>query len=610
MKITLKTILILLITFSSTYGQFREPLFLVHDRGELWETVKDNGQLGGLFSDFQYFPSLDWPGGPGTLPSKDEQRSYMQGAGVWIGGVANGSLFFNEMGPFSYADQGTFFDMVETENFIGSPDFDPNEAEEKIITRFIINNSQMEVKRISRTWSYPAYADFIILEYRFINRSGGAMSDVYLGFPYLIWPSYQDILVQGQWGDNLNVTDEIAGYDESRHLLYAYDSYPADYITSLGNYYEARKELRTPGYAGFAPLYYDSAADASPQPATVFYAQTLNNTQLLTLANRSVESMVNLLTGNDTSIPVPLVDERVSPFLMLGFGPYQMNAGDSVTIVIAEAVNGLPMEDVVDVEPAQLESIQALLPMGLDSLQHTIDRAQLLYDNNYVPQSLAPPAPEVEYFVLPSTQEIAITWEPGLEDWIDPLTGEDDLKEYTVYRSDRSFIGPFKKLRGIRVDRRTDQSRYFDDELGKWSYKDNSVQVGVGYYYMVTSMDSAGHESGKTNRNERALVTARLAAENTLNVSVFPNPFRLVSGLPTAGEENSIVFTKLPAECIIRIYTVNGELVRTLEHSDPNRDEEVWDQLTDSRQKTAAGIYLYTVDSDVGTAKGTILLIK
>jgi len=132
----------------------------------------------------------------------------------------------------------------------------------------------------------------------------------------------------------------------------------------------------------------------------------------------------------------------------------------------------------------------------------------------------------------------------------------------------------------------------------------------VGYYYMVTSMDSAGHESGKTNRNERALVTARLAAENTLNVSVFPNPFRLVSGLPTAGEENSIVFTKLPAECIIRIYTVNGELVRTLEHSDPNRDEEVWDQLTDSRQKTAAGIYLYTVDSDVGTAKGTILLIK
>ena len=99
-------------------------------------------------------------------------------------------------------------------------------------------------------------------------------------------------------------------------------------------------------------------------------------------------------------------------------------------------------------------------------------------------------------------------------------------------------------------------------------------------------------------------------AENTLNVSVFPNPFRLVSGLPTAGEESSLVFTNLPEVCTIRIYTVNGELVTTLEHNNPNSGEEVWQQLSDARQKTAAGIYLYTVESEVGTAKGTILLIK
>jgi hypothetical protein len=70
------------------------------------------------------------------------------------------------------------------------------------------------------------------------------------------------------------------------------------------------------------------------------------------------------------------------------------------------------------------------------------------------------------------------------------------------------------------------------------------------------------------------------------------------------------VFTNLPAKCAVRIYTVSGDLVRTLEHDNPNSGEHVWDQLTDSRQKTAAGIYLYTVESEVGNAKGTLVLIK
>ena len=160
------------------------------------------------------------------------------------------------------------------------------------------------------------------------------------------------------------------------------------------------------------------------------------------------------------------------------------------------------------------------------------------------------------------------------------------------------------------MDRSSDRSRYFDNDLNKWNYKDNTVQVGVGYFYAVTSVDSSDNESGFTNRNTDALVTATLPEETALNVSVFPNPFRLVSGLPTSGEENSIIFTHLPAVCTIRIYTLSGDLVRTLEHDNPNSGEEIWDQLSDSRQKTAAGVYLYTVESDVGTAKGTLMLIK
>ena len=123
----------LLILPSHVFTQYREPSFKIHDRGDLWETVKDNGQIGGFFSLFEYYPSMDWLGGPAILPSKDEQRSYMQGAGLWVGGKnPDGTVFFNEMGPFTYVEQGTFDEMIKEENFIGSVDFNPNEAEEKI----------------------------------------------------------------------------------------------------------------------------------------------------------------------------------------------------------------------------------------------------------------------------------------------------------------------------------------------------------------------------------------------------------------------------------------------------------------------------------------------
>lgn len=590
------------------FSQYREPLFKIHDRGELWETVKDNGQIGGVFSAFQFYPSMDWPGGPAILPNKDEQRSYCQGGGFWVGGKnPDGSIFLDELGPFLYVDQGTFFEMTEEENFIGSPNFNPNEAEEKITAHWKTSRG-IEVWRVSRAWSYPAYSDFIIFEYTCINSSSDKLTDVYFGFPYLLRPSYQDVVVQGFWGDNDNIDDELIGYEEAHRLFYAYDYKPSiETDWSIGNYWDKRGELRTTGYAGFAPLHFSPAKDGRAQPATIFYAQIINNAHRLTLANQSETTLYGILNGSDRSLmDAHQLGNVLSPFLLQGFGPYDLSPKDSVKIVIVEAVNGIPQ----DLAIKGLAS-QSLLPAGLDSLKKTVERARVLFDNKYVPRALAPPSPPTEYFVLPSTQEIVITWPPDVEKWVDPLTGEIDLDYYNVYRSDRAFNGPFEKRtrRGIKLTG-SDFSRYFDAELGKWKYKDNTVQVGVGYFYAITSVDKYGNESGMVNRNTQALRTARSPAENALKVSVFPNPFRLVSGLPTAGEESSIVFTNLPAKCTVRIYTVSGDLVRTLEHDNPSSGEHVWDQLTESRQKTAAGIYLYTVESEVGNAKGTLLLIK
>jgi hypothetical protein len=179
-----------------------------------------------------------------------------------------------------------------------------------------------------------------------------------------------------------------------------------------------------------------------------------------------------------------------------------------------------------------------------------------------------------------------------------------------VYRSDRSFSGPFTQVRRINVGSLIDQRQFYDAGLGRWRYVDQTISLGAGYFYAVTADDSTGLESWLTNRNQTAIRAVNAPAADPHSVRVFPNPFRRVSGFPTVGEEKSIVWTNLPAVCTVRIYTSSGELVRTLRHESAVSGEEVWDQLTDARQRTATGVYFWTVESETGSARGTLLLLK
>lgn len=601
--------------------------FEVHMRGQLWETMKDDGTIGAPNPTevSQFFPSMDWPGGPLTLPSKDEQRSYCFGAGVWIGGRHdNGDLFFTENGPFGFVDQGEIDPIVKVTNFVGDAGFDPQEAEE-VITAGWTTTENIHASRTSRAWSYPGLNNFIIMEYEFTNQNSGPVSEVYFGFPYLLRPSYQDMVVHNGWGDDLTRTDEQVRYDSNRGLLYAYDDTPNSSLpTDVGNWWDDREELRTPGFAGYAVIAADPADGGGGQPAVAYWAQLLGNGSQFTSASNTDAAMYELLSGQDTSLKAQGTDV-LTPITFLACGPYTLAAGATISIVVVEAVNGIGLEVATGVEVDSIEARQQqFLDQGFDSLSAAIDRAIALYNAEYVLSRVPPPAPDIEILPLPSSQSMSLTWDPLENDWVNPITGRADIEKYVVYRTAMSFNGPFEVIKNrIRVHKPFDISSYYNTDLGKWLYIDTGIALGVGYFYAVTTVDSTGNESWMTNRNDENIKAASYAAENTLNVKVFPNPFRKFSGIPTPGEENTIVWTNLPAECTVRIYTASGELVRTLEHfnptaifepDDPNRREdtgdEVWDQLSLARQRVAPGIYFWTVESAVGNAQGTLLIIK
>jgi len=100
------------------------------------------------------------------------------------------------------------------------------------------------------------------------------------------------------------------------------------------------------------------------------------------------------------------------------------------------------------------------------------------------------------------------------------------------------------------------------------------------------------------------------------NVYVFPNPYRQDAwyrqrGLEGRGQDDrsrdrvrKITFANLPAKCRIRIYSLDGDLIREMDHdfdpSDPNSSYHEWDLVTRNVQRVTSGIYYWVVEDDRG----------
>ncbi|RKX70642.1 hypothetical protein DRP53_04405, partial [candidate division WOR-3 bacterium] len=101
----------------------------------------------------------------------------------------------------------------------------------------------------------------------------------------------------------------------------------------------------------------------------------------------------------------------------------------------------------------------------------------------------------------------------------------------------------------------------------------------------------------------------------TLNVKVVPNPYIVTNEWQQTHYNRKLKFINLPDKCTIRIYTVAGDLIKTIYHDNTYKQpndaggDEWWDILTDNDQLPASGVYLFHVDSDVGEQVGKFAII-
>ncbi len=95
-----------------------------------------------------------------------------------------------------------------------------------------------------------------------------------------------------------------------------------------------------------------------------------------------------------------------------------------------------------------------------------------------------------------------------------------------------------------------------------------------------------------------------------LRVRVVPNPFVLQSGFETSAYERKLMFTGLPPVCTIRIYTLAGDPVAVLRHTN-GLGYEFWDLRSTSGLEVAYGLYLFTVEAPDGRrARGRFAVIR
>ncbi len=93
-------------------------------------------------------------------------------------------------------------------------------------------------------------------------------------------------------------------------------------------------------------------------------------------------------------------------------------------------------------------------------------------------------------------------------------------------------------------------------------------------------------------------------------IRVVPDPYIVANAFETNQFGKKLMFTNLPKECRISIYTVAGDHVSDVNHNDVN-GYEFWDMKTFNSQYISYGLYVYVVSIPNGQKKvGRFLVIK
>jgi len=498
------------------------------------------------------------------------------------------------------------------------------------------NHVPLGLKVILRVldWGSPYADDFVILDYRIVNISGSELRNVYVGYwndttvgntqvnnPYdsaqgAPWNWYDD--VNGGWRPG-DVPD-----DPGIWMMYEHDDDGDDGVATswIGTRFLGARPAPQPA-AGLPPVSYN---------AWRFHGVPAYDDEYVDeVSGETLPGKYQIMGNGDFDVGETQEEDYTIPsdwVGMLSTGPFPVLAPDDTLEVTFAVV------------------------CGADSLSLLANSkvAQVAYDRGFsIPTG--PPSPRLSVAVDNNTA--VLTWAPGdsvapdstgqlvplpvddprrsPEHHISVITGRPDFQGYRIYRfqgdsfggdpyAEATLVAEFDKVDGIGFDTGLPPL----DADGRRRFTDGPLLDGFPYWYAVVSFSAPDLEAGlpsfQSGFNENAVLVypgpAPAVPGREWKIGVFPNPYRAGSlfdarrGEPELGRK--IWFTGLPPRSRIEVYTLAGDLVRTLFHDDPATGMEAWNVLSEPTRAIASGLYIYVVENlDTGEVqRGKLVIVK
>jgi len=300
--------------------------------------------------------------------------------------------------------------------------------------------------------------------------------------------------------------------------------------------------------------------------------------------------------------------------VMMTYGPFDLAHGESVVIIEAEGVSGLnrqaseeigarwqqAYQDPSDSGPFDLpdgstttdkdEYKNSWVYTGKDSIMLTFSRALRNFDNGFdIPRA---PQPPTSFNVESGGDRISLSWLAS------PSESDPDFAGYRIFRAIGKPDTTHEEIFACGIGT--------DHPVIDYYFDDTTPVRGHAYYYYIVAFNDGSNNQTEMNpkgslhsgrfytQTTKSAVLKRKAGNDLESIRVVPNPFnirRSGTKLDYLGENNKLMFLDIPGQCIIRIYTERGDLVKTIDHTDGSGDEE-WREMTDFRQTVVSGVYL------------------
>jgi len=267
-------------------------------------------------------------------------------------------------------------------------------------------------------------------------------------------------------------------------------------------------------------------------------------------------------------------------------------------------------------EPYDTLRFITALVAGADSLDmiRNIDRIWEVFGSGY--RIKAVPTPQVTGRAGNGVNQLS--WSNAIDrTYLDPETGTNTLAGYYIYKTEDSRRLTWTRYDSVAVQ--FDATSDFNDNAYTWT--DSTVNNGYYYSYSVTTYDSSGAECGKAllaaGLNTVELRPRSDARSDTRKIRAVPNPYIISTswererlGNIMDGEPiRELAFVNLPPACTIKVYTIDGDLVKTLRHTNGS-GTEYWDLRSDYNQMVATGVYFFYVSSPQGESVGKLAIVR